>query len=119
MMLMPSCGEHGDGGDRQDAATTERPSPASTCDPIVGAKFVSFEELGAGLGPDGPVVAHLIVEFTQELVRFDIEDMSFTAPYDCDAGMITANVDGQIIRGTYDDIHDSLIWNGNEYRRFP
>lgn len=123
----PSTGSSGETPHPQQAPVPDG-SPVTTptisvakddpCDALRDSVFRSVKYFGTGLGEDGkPAMDKIMIQFLNQVVKYQVTDTWEQAPYACVDGAITASTDRGELRGHYDAVKDKLTWNGNEYDR--
>jgi hypothetical protein len=89
-----------------------RPKP---CLVPVGARFISVDELDAGIGPAGPVKGHWFIKFDKKTFNWTFSDMAVSGRHACDG----PNVTGYALSGTYSGVFNAdtgqLDWQGHRY----
>ena len=86
-------------------------APVDDCAFLVGKTFLSDAELECGLGPNGPVLCHWTISFTDVEFTHQYSDIGESGPYPCVDGVITA---GNHL-GTVDAVAGTLVWDDVPY----
>ena len=88
---------------------------AEPCRIPAGARFISVDEMDAGIGPGGPVRGHWFVRFAKKSFNWTFSDMSVGGRFECDGIRVTGYTLAGTFAGTFDTETGQLEWQGHKY----
>lgn len=92
--------------------------PDAVCDAIVGATFLSADELECGLGPMGVELCHWQIVFEEDgSYLWMYSDIGQGGDYVCEGGVLVVDDPGLVV--SYDPGTGILTWDGVEYVAEP